>query len=226
MRATDFVREAETGTPAAKEIEAKLTRAGYSKLGSGADATVWTKDEDTVIKILMPDEPSDSATLAFLKFYEFTQQHSNLSCLPKFREIGGAHHSFFMIGDVQYTQIAMERLYPIPSGSFEETMVWILSDMATGKQEWDEVVNIIHDPQTWKDFEGKGKLDTVIDTIDNWDDRTYNDWGILFSVMQMLYLTGQINRFGWDLHTENVMMRKSGSLVIIDPWFAINEGSL
>jgi hypothetical protein len=39
----------------------------------------------------------------------------------------------------------------------------------------------------------------------------------------MLYHTGSINKIGWDLHTENVMQRKDGTLVIIDPWFAINE---
>ena len=43
--------------------------------------------------------------------------------------------------------------------------------------------------------------------------------------MRLVYATGRINKVGWDLHTENVMMRKNGELVIIDPWFAMNEGS-
>lgn len=39
----------------------------------------------------------------------------------------------------------------------------------------------------------------------------------------MLYKTGQINKIGWDLHTENVMHRRNGQLVIIDPWFNIED---
>jgi hypothetical protein len=36
------------------DITKKLQSAGYKKLGSGADATVWAKDDNYVIKILMP----------------------------------------------------------------------------------------------------------------------------------------------------------------------------
>jgi hypothetical protein len=219
MRAQEFT-EAETGTPNVREIENKLTAAGYHKLGTGADATVWSKDEATVIKILMPDEADGSAERTFLKFYEFCQQNPRLPNLPKFQEIGGVHHAPFMIGDQQYHQIAMEKLYPIAPGSFEETMIWIMSAMAVGTQPWEKVIEILYDEQTWEEFEGTGKLDTVLTTLDQWDDEEKAEWGLLFNTMQVLYLTGQINKMGWDLHTENVMQRKDGTLVIIDPWFA------
>jgi len=42
--------------------------------------------------------------------------------------------------------------------------------------------------------------------------------------MSLLYNTGRINKIGWDLHTENVMQRSDGTLVIIDPWFSTVEG--
>lgn len=219
MRAEEFA-EAESHTPNAREIESTLTRAGYKKLGSGVDATVWAKDEATVIKILMPDAAGNAATKAFMKFYEFSQQHPNVPCLPKFREIGGVHHAPFVIGDTAYTQIAMERLYPIPSGSFEEAMVWILSDLATQPATWEQVLHIISDEATWEGFAYPDKILTVLRTIDQWDGVDRAEYGLLFTVMQMLYATGRINKMGWDLHTENVMQRKNGSLVIVDPWFA------
>jgi hypothetical protein len=219
MRAKEFT-EAESDTPNARKIESTLTRAGYKKLGSGVDATVWSKDEDTVIKILMPDSGGDSATKTFMKFYEFSQQHQNVPCLPKFREIGGVHHAPFMIGDTEYTQIAMERLYPIPSGSFEEAVVWILSDLATQRTTWERVLQIVSDEATWEGFAYPDKVAAVLRTIDQWDDRDRAEYGLLFTVMQLLYTTGRINKMGWDLHTENVMQRKNGSLVIVDPWFA------
>jgi hypothetical protein len=219
MRAKEFT-EAESNTPNAREIESTLTRAGYKKLGSGADATVWSKDEDTVIKILMPDTAGDTATKTFIKFYEFSQKHQDVPCLPKFREIGGVHHAPFVIGDTEYTQIAMERLYPIPSGSFAEAMVWILSDLATKPMSWEQVLQIISDESTWQGFEYPKKIEAVLRTIDQWDDRDRAEYSLLFTVMQLLYTTGRINKMGWDLHTENVMQRKNGSLVIVDPWFA------
>ena len=222
MRAQEFA-EAERDTANAREIESTLTRAGYNKLGSGADATVWAKDEDTIIKILMPDVATDAATAAFMKFYEFSQQHQDLPCLPKFREIGGVHHAPFVIGNTEYTQIAMERLHAIPSGSFEEAMIWILSDLAKQPITWTQALKIISDEATWENFAYPEKISAVLRTIDQWDDQDRVEYELLFNVMQLLYATGQINKMGWDLHTENVMQRKNGSLVIIDPWFAAVE---
>ena len=43
---------------------------------------------------------------------------------------------------------------------------------------------------------------------------------ILYQLMVILYHTGRINKFGWDLHTGNVMKRKDGTMVITDPWFS------
>jgi hypothetical protein len=220
MRANEFVKEAEVGTPNAKEIESTMARAGYKKLGSGADATVWTKDESTVIKILMPDEPGSAAEKTFLKFYEFSQQHQNVPNLPKFYKINNAHHAPFVVGDRSYTLIAMERLNPIPSGSFNEAMIWILSDFAQTQLPWQQVIDQISDETTWEGFADVSKIDNVLQTIDQWDDRDQQEWGVLFTIMQMLYATGRINNMGWDLHTENVMQRKDGTLVIIDPWFS------
>lgn len=217
------ITEAEAGTPNASEIETKLAAAGYKKLGTGGDATVWTKDEQSVIKILMPDHSSASAERIFLKFYEFCQSHQNIDCLPKFRDISGAHHSTFVIGDTQYRQIAMERLYPIKRNTFEEAMVWILSDFADKRVKWEDIIPQLESIDTWKTSKGYMKnMPRIIAQKKN--DPEFNAvYGTLFNVMQVLYLTGMINKFGWDLHTENVMQRTNGTLVIIDPWFSIHD---
>jgi hypothetical protein len=219
------ITEAEVGTPNANAIAAKLKAAGYKKLGSGADATVWAKDEHSVIKILMPDETTSQAENIFLKFYEFCQSHQDVDCLPKFKEIGGAHHTTFVMGDAEYRQIAMERLVPIKRNTFEEAMVWILSDFADKKVQWEDVIPQLEAVDTWQNSAGVMKRMPQLIAQKKNDPEFNAVYGTLFTVMQVLYLTGKINKFGWDLHTENVMQRKNGTLVIIDPWFAMNEGT-
>jgi hypothetical protein len=43
---------------------------------------------------------------------------------------------------------------------------------------------------------------------------------LLFTTMQMLYMAGKQAGLGWDLHTENVMIRRDGTLVIVDPFYS------
>ena len=218
------IAEAESGTPNARAIATRLRTAGYKKLGSGVDSTVWSKDTESVIKILMPDHTTNQAETIFLKFYEFCQSHKNINCLPKFRQIGGAHHTTFVIGDTEYRQIAMERLFPLTRDTFEEAMVWILSDFADKQVKWEDVVPHLEAVDTWQHSDGfMRQMPAMIRQKKN--DAEFNAvYGTLFNVMQVLYFTGKINKFGWDLHTENVMQRKNGTLVIIDPWFAVHEG--
>jgi hypothetical protein len=213
-----FAAEAEHGTDTAKEIEKHFKKAGYKKLGTGADANVYAKDEQNVIKILMPEDPSTQSERVFNKFYEFSAEHNDIKNLPKFNSV-----SKFDVLDKEYTVINMERLYPIENNSFEEAMVWILSDLAIQKINWNQALQIIQDESTWETFTGDIPVEEIFNRIDNLDDRDKAEYGLLFTLMTLLYHTGRINKIGWDLHTENVMQRKDGTLVIIDPWFAITE---
>jgi hypothetical protein len=213
-----FAAEAEHGTDTAKEIEKHFKKAGYKKLGTGADANVYAKDEQNVIKILMPEDPSTQSERVFNKFYEFSAEHNDIKNLPKFNSV-----SKFDVLDKEYTVINMERLYPIENNSFEEAMVWILSDLAIQRINWNEALQIIQDETTWENFTGNIPLEEIFNRIDNLDDVDKAEYGLLFTLMTLLYHTGRINKIGWDLHTENVMQRKDGTLVIIDPWFAITE---
>ena len=215
------IDEADTTSQYASEITKKLQDAGYTQLGVGADATVWANDDSHVIKILMPDDPRSKAEKVFQKFYEFCQQHSELSCLPKFNEVNTID-----IGGKDYTQIVMEKLSPIINNTFEEAMVWALSHMANANLSWDEVVEKLLQTKTWYGGETRvmRKMPEFVRQRMNLPGfiSTYSQ---LYEVMRQLYQTGQINEFGWDLHTENVMQRGNGQLVIIDPWFNTNIGS-
>jgi hypothetical protein len=225
MRANEFtVDEAATG-PAFKEIVAHLKSLGYTHVGSGADARVWAKDTSHVIKILMPDDPSGHAERVFKKFYEFCESHPDISCLPVFNEM----NTIDLAGE-DYIQIDMEHLQPIKKGSLQESMVWILSDYAITGETWQQILPSLTDPTFWGDFMSDSKASIIAKLINNEIAKNgvnfHKTYATLFTVMKLLYQSGRINKFGWDLHTENVMQRSNGELVIIDPWFADSNGSL
>ena len=215
------IDEADSKSQYAHEIALKLQDAGYKKLGIGADATVWSKDDNYVIKILMPDDPSSQAERVFQKFYEFCQQHPKLSCLPKFNEVNTID-----IGGKDYTQIEMEKLTPIINNTFEEAMVWALSDMVSKNLSWETVVQELLNPKTWYGGMTRVMRKMPIFVRQRMNSPEFNKtYSQLYEVMRHLYQTGEINDFGWDLHTENIMQRSNGQLVIIDPWFITQKGS-
>jgi hypothetical protein len=219
MRINDIIVEAESGTTNAKEIDRHFKKLGYKKLGTGADATVYAKDEKNVIKILMPEDPTIQAEKVFAKFHEFAEYNKDIVNLPKFNSV-----SKFKVGDSEYTLINMERLFPIKNNSFQEAMVWILSDLSTNKIDWKQALETIKNEQTWKLYSGKLPFKRILQYINSLNTQQLAEYELLFTLMSLLYNTGRINKIGWDLHTENVMQRSDGTLVIIDPWFSTVEG--
>ena len=103
-------------------------------------------------------------------------------------------------------------------------MVWVLSDYAAKKMQWKDVFKELTQPNTWKYWEPPPDKEKIINIIKNMSQQDILQYAVLYSVMTLLYHTGRINKLGWDLHTENVMQRQDGTLVIIDPWFALNDG--
>ena len=210
-------------TENSKAIFDKLQGLGYKKLGSGADATVWAKDSDHVIKILMPRRtlPSEvaNAEKGFMTFYDFCKKHPELPNLPRFIDIGGEHHTVFDINGTPYRQIAMERLQHIPNGSFEEAMVWMLADLSKYGASWPNIVQQMKKPITWQDSGMKMKNIPQEVARRFADQAVSTRYGILSVTMGRLYRAGIRSGLGWDLHTDNVMMRRDGTLVIVDPFF-------
>lgn len=222
MRAIEFITESslqeyDAGSEDSKQIINKLNQLGYKMLGSGVDATVWAKDEGTVIKILMPSYDYKVSESAFLAFYEFCKKHKNSPYLPKFIDIGGVHHSVFELNGQEYRQIAMEKLAPIDGGSFMEKMVWALSDLATVPFiKWNDVKKQLLSSEFWVDFPNQGDHATEINTAFT-NPQVESEYATLFATMQQLWQFGRQQGLGWDLHTENVMQRNNIP-VITDPY--------
>jgi hypothetical protein len=217
MKSAEFV-EAESHTAASKEIRTNLRKAGYKLLGSGADATVWAKSTGPVIKIIMPDDHLGAGVAGdtFMKFYEFCVQNQQYINLPRF---SGNETTVFQADGKDYVMVTMERLKPIPQDSFEEAMVWNLSDLATKRISWEQAWTNLTDLSSWEGFD-PNVTEQIINRLESMDERGMLEYKVLFMLMTLLYHKGRINKIGWDLHTENAMMRDDGTIVITDPWFA------
>jgi len=215
------IDEAEVGTTNAKAIANQLKAAGYSNVGTGADSTVWAKDDSHIIKILMPEDLGNKAEQVFRKFYEFAMSHQDLTCMPRFNEVNTID-----INGKDYTQIEMERLSPIEKGTFMEGVVWFFSDFCQAQESWDKVDHAMGLSDTWEWYPYAKSSKSIANVfVKQWQDlmydkKSYAMYKQLYNTMSVLYNTGTINKFGWDLHTENVMQRSNGQPVIIDPWFS------
>ena len=216
FEASTALEEAEVATKNSNEIWKQLKAAGYQYVGSGADATVFAKDDSHVIKILMPEDMGTKAEQVFRKFYEFSMSHQGLACLPRFNEVNTID-----INGKDYTQIEMEKLSSLEENSFTEGLVWLMSDYTSTNTAWDDVDEELSMPGSWATFSPQ-YANAFAKT---WQSlrlnlKTYSMYKQLYTVMQLLYSAGKINKFGWDLHTANVMQRGNGQPVIIDPWFS------
>ena len=109
-----------------KIINAHMKKMGYKKLGGGADAQVYAKTEDQVIKILIPSDATNVsiAEKAFLEFYKFCKANQRNPHLPKFFKIQGQDYSDFYIDGERFIQIAQERLTEIPAPSKYDEMLF------------------------------------------------------------------------------------------------------
>jgi len=109
-----------------KLINAHMKKMGYQKLGGGADAQVYAKTEDQVIKILIPSDATNVSTaeIAFVEFYKFCQANQRNPHLPKFFKIQGQDYTDFYIDGERFIQIAQERLTEIPAPSKYDDMLF------------------------------------------------------------------------------------------------------
>lgn len=221
----ESIEEAEKDTDESNEIVKVFKQNGYNQIGSGADATVWAKDAGSVIKILMPDsEDITKAAFTFKKFYTFCKNNESVACLPKFIPIQGKDYQSFQLGTKKYLQISMEELRPIPTLSFDEGIVWFFSDFVIYDRHWDDVNKKLLNSGIWADHNWK-QSEQYAEQWKNLNIEKRMEYQILYMTMNLLYKTGKINKLGWDLHTENAMMR-GDTIVITDPWFERYSGSL
>ena len=218
MKINDILTEDSMRDQMHDQVATKLEKAGYTELGSGAEAIVWTKDSGSVIKIILPeDETNDQAVNTFKLFIDFCISNSQYDNLPRIKEVNDSGTQFLKKLGLEF--VTMERLQPINNGSFEEAMVWILSDLSANKITWEQAWEQINDERTWENYSEMDPT-SILKIIDQLDPKDKLEYEVLFKLMTLLYHKGRINKMGWDLHTENVMQRSDGTLVIIDPWFS------
>jgi hypothetical protein len=201
---TPELQEYEVGTTRTREIEQTLRTAGYRKLGSGAEATVWTRDDGGVIKIIMPDPTSTQGSArTFRDFFRLTQAVPSPHW-PRFltmRDQGGRASQFakFEIQGRPYTQVAMERLKPLSrtEGSIVDSLEFTVRRGRRFRRAL-EHLQMFPEYQRWVQ-NNIGQLKTFYQTL------------------QASY-TQRPKRYTWDIHSGNVMKRADGTLVITDPW--------
>lgn len=189
-----------------KFINAALKKAGYKFIGKGYDAQVWMKDEGTVVKILMPESQENEAIDSFKAFYTFVKKNPSPN-LPIFKKVDGREVFRFTIKNKPYMQFGMEQLYPIKEGSLDEWVVWMMADLSAKGMDWDKAKDEMADDKD--DFAEKFKAQNT---------SKMNEYKSLYTTLLKLYKAGMKKGYGWDPHTENVMQRKDGTLVVTDPW--------
>lgn len=190
-------------------INSALKNAGYKKIGFGIDSSVWMKDQGTVLKVIMPDLDPDLSIHKMKTFYKFCKEHPELENLPKFKKVDGKEFYNFKLGNVPFMQFTLEQLYPLKKKSFEEWVVWYMSGEVD--KDWKTAYHNLTNTRLrdWKEFRRMFK---------NLDPNELANYRQFFETFRMLYKICKKNKFGWDAHTENVMKRSDGTLVITDPW--------
>jgi hypothetical protein len=199
------------GNVVKQKVYQTMADAGYKKVGRGADASVWTKDEGSVIKIIT------SGQTPFLKFYKFCREHPDNPHLPRFMPIQGQDHAVFKLYGAKFLQASMEKLQKIRSNSPQEFLIWYLEDAARNNTSWDKVVTKLtanQGSELWK--HGNQFPMETLQTIYKSLTEQPNRWLPLYkTIVALRKNTGSAY---WDLHTDNAMRRSDGTIVITDPY--------
>ena len=214
MRAKEFdqsVREYEQDTARSAEIEKVMARAGYERLGGGAEATAWSRKSGPVIKLIMPDEHiinTDPAMQSFKRFYKLTKKHpsKHWPIFYSMKDENGIASEFakFRIGNRKYMQIAIEKLQELSPR--EEDFI-------------DEISTMIADGMPYKEF-----VEEELPVIKKYNPPTYKIAQAINAQLPTLWAAIEIaykkssHKYEWDLHGGNVMKRANGTFVITDPF--------
>jgi len=201
---SEDIEEVNEDEDVSKFVKNRLKAAGYKFIGSGYDAQVWMKDEGTVVKILMPKE-DNTAHDTFKTFYQLSKK-LNSPNLPKFKQVDGREVYNFTINDQPFVQYGMEQLYPLKKNSLDEWVVWMMADLSAKQLDWESAKKAMIDE--------KDKYSKLFAQ----NTSKMDDYKVLYNTLRKLHKMGNSKGYGWDPHTENVMRRSDGTLVITDPW--------
>lgn len=209
MRLCDFDQIDEAAAEEHREdVEQYLAAQGFKQIGDGADSMVYAKDDVSVTKIIFPlaVEDMDRSVKTFLHFYEFCKR-TNSPYLPRFSRVNQ-----IKVAGEKFYAIVMERLYPIEEDSYDEAIVWLLSDCAQKSYTWEQAQEEVANPGAWRYYTGTYNIEQLVD-----HPLRESNWRGFYETMLQTRKAMPRDRY-WDLHTANVMVRRDGTLVIVDPW--------
>jgi hypothetical protein len=182
-------------------IQKALEKKGYQLLGRGNDQMAYLEPgTGYILKIFGTQGGKDFSQdqKMFFKFAKFCMKNQDNPFLPRFY----GYESFEFNGKV-YLQIRTEQLF---QNKKLQNAVHRL-----GKAVEADILRGYHEP-AWDDWVADIEKD-VLKIV-----KTPERLELLKKTLNELYSTGSKSKYWWDLHDENIMVRKDGTPVINDPW--------
>lgn len=184
-----------------------MTKAGYTHLGSGAEADVWSKDAGTVTKIVVSQETFTGKQRkgSLPLFVEYIAANRNNTHLPKLIPSDGHLLRKITVDSKAYYQLNIEKLQPLsPDGKKLVQAITVGGDWrkrASFGPTWFENIRL--------KFKGTAK---------QLSPEIAKQLPEFMKTVRGLYLYCAKKGARWDLASSNVMQRADGTLVVTDPW--------
>lgn len=161
--------------------------------GSGADVVKKNVKQQTNF--------SDAQKMAYF-WAKYCDMHSGNKFLPKFSGIESFHW-----GSAVYLQIRQERLYDLEKNWQRtiESMAWM-----AGREVPFDTMDQKFTNNYYSDT--KAAWEQIKEKMGN------TDLALFYQTMINISNIGEQNGWYYDLHGDNIMMRRDGTPVILDPW--------
>jgi len=190
-------------------IQKALEKKGYKFLGKGEDQSAYIEPSTGyILKIFGTQGGKDFSRdqKMFFRFAKFCMKNQDNPFLPRFY----GYESFEFKGNT-YLQIRTEQLF---TNDKLQQAVYELGKFIKLKNQRGYVNP---DSNAWFTSFKKDLLEIV---------KTPDRLTLLIQTLTELYLTGSKNKYRWDLHSNNIMVRKDGTPVINDPWILDNPAMI
>jgi hypothetical protein len=173
------------------QIQKTLEKKGYKYIGKGVDQSAYIEPgTGYILKIFGTQGSKDFSKdhKMFFKWAKFCMRHQDNPFLPRFYG-----YESFMFGGHRYLQIRTEHLFKNPD---TQRAVALLSEF-----DYTEKFRL-NDQRVLKLAKKLGP----------------DKFKLLYETLKILHKKGKKKHYWWDLHADNVMVRKNGTPVINDPW--------
>ena len=182
-------------------IRKALEKKGYKFLGAGVDQMAYLEPSTGyILKIFGTQGGKDFSQdqKMFFKFAKFCMKNKDNPFLPRFY----GYESFEFKGKT-YLQIRTEQLFK------NKKLQHAVSELGDVLKRDTMRGDRYYDSAGWINMIKK----TIFKTVE-----TPDQLELLIQTLNKLYSKGSKNKYRWDLHSDNIMVRKDGTPVINDPW--------